>query len=92
MKKSRFMTSGTRRFVSSGTRKCQKQDHNLTKDIFHKKDIKPLMDELIKEMKNAFYNLNLPDLNAFQKLDPQKIPDKDSLLFENYGMEEVSLI
>ena len=85
------MTSGTRRFVSSRTRKCQKQDHNLTKDIFHKKDIKPFIDELIKEMKNAFCILNLPDLNAFQKLDPQKITDKDSLLFENYGVEEVTL-
>ena len=35
--------------VSSGMRKCQKQDHNLTKDIFHKKFIKPFIDELIKK-------------------------------------------
>ena len=34
--------------VSFGTHKCQKQDHNLTKDIFHKKVIKPFIDELIK--------------------------------------------
>ena len=34
--------------VSSGTCKHQKQDHNLTKDIFHKKVIKPFIDELIK--------------------------------------------
>ena len=31
-------------------------------------------------------------MNAFGKLDPQKIPDKDSLLFENYGVEEVTLL
>ena len=34
--------------VSSGTCKYQKQDHNLTKDIFHEKVIKPFIDELIK--------------------------------------------
>ena len=78
--------------VSSGTCKCQKQDYNLTKDIFHKKVIRPFLDELIKEMKNAFHISNLPVLNAFLKLNPQKIPDKDSLLFENYGMEEVTLL
>ena len=39
--------------LSFGTCKHQKQDHNLTKDIFHKKVIKPFIDELIKEMKNA---------------------------------------
>ena len=78
--------------VSSGTRKCQKQDYNLTKDIFHKKVIRPFLDELIKEMKNAFDISNLPVLNAFLKLNPQKIPDKDSLLFGNYGMEEVTLL
>ena len=77
--------------VSSGMRKHQKQDHNLTKDIFHKKVIKPFIDELIKEIKNAFDISHLPVLNAFLKLDPQKIPNKDSLLFENYGMEEVTL-
>ena len=33
--------------VPSGMRKCQKQDHNLTKDIFHKKVIKPFIDELM---------------------------------------------
>ena len=43
-------------------------------------------------MKNAFHISNLPVLNAFLKLNPQKIPDKDSLLFENYGMEEVTLL
>ena len=43
-------------------------------------------------MKNAFDISNLPVLNAFLKLDPQKIPDKDSLLFENYGVEEVTLL
>ena len=43
-------------------------------------------------MKNAFNISNLPVLNAFRKLDPQRIPDKDSLLFENYGMEEVPLL
>ena len=78
--------------MSSGTRKRQKQDHNLTKDIFHKKVIKPFIDELIKEMKNRFDISNLPVLNAFLKLDPQKIPDKDSFLFENYGVEEVTLL
>ena len=40
-------------------------------------------------MKNAFNISNLPVLNAFPKLDHQKISDKDSLLFENCGMEEV---
>ena len=78
--------------MSSGTRKRQKQDHKLTKDIFHKKVIKSFIDELIKEMKNGFDISNLPVLNAFLKLDPQKIPDKDSLPFENYGMEEVTLL
>ena len=78
--------------VFSGTCKRQKEDHNLTKDIFHKKVIKSFIDELIKEMKNAFDISNLPILNAFLKLDPQKIPDKDSLLFENYGVEKVTLL
>ena len=78
--------------VSSGTRKCQKQDYNLTKDIFHKKVTRPFLNQLVKEMKNAFDISNLPVLNAFLKLNPQKIPDKDSLLFENYGMEEVTLL
>ena len=40
---------------------------------------------LIKEMKNEFNISNLHVLNAFLKLDPQKIPNKDSLLFGNYG-------
>ena len=78
--------------VSSGARKRQKQDHTLTKDIFHKKLIKPFIDELIKEVKNAFDISNLLVLYAFLKVDPQKIPDKDSLLFENYGVEEVTLL
>ena len=78
--------------VSSRTRKCQKQDHNLTKDIFCKKVIKTFINELIKEMKNAFDISNLPVLNAFLKLDPQKIPNKDSMLFENYVVEEVTLL
>ena len=78
--------------VSSGTCKCQKQDYNLTKDIFHKKVTRPFLNQLVKEMKNAFDISNLPVLNAFLKLNPQKIPDKDSLLFENYGMEEVTLL
>ena len=43
-------------------------------------------------MKNAFNISNLPVLNAFLKLDPQKIPNKDSLLFENYGVEKVTLL
>ena len=73
--------------VSFGLRKCQQQNHNLIKDILDKKVIKPFIDESIKEMKNAFNISNLPVLNAFLKLDPQKIPDKDSLLFENYGVE-----
>ena len=51
--------------VSSGMRKRQKQDHNLTKDIFHKNVIQPFIDKLIKEMKNAFNISNLPVLNAF---------------------------
>ena len=80
------------KIFSSGARKRQKQDHNLTKDIFHKKIIKQFIDELIKKMKNTFDISNLPILNAFPKLDPQKIPDKDSLLFENYGVEEVTLL
>ena len=42
-------------------------------------------------MKNAFDISNLPVLSAFLKLDPQKIPNKDSLLFENYGVEKVTL-
>ena len=43
-------------------------------------------------MKNAFDISNLPVLDAFLKLDPQKILDTDSLLFENYGLEEVTLL
>ena len=38
-------------------------------------------------MINAFNISNLPVSNAFLKLDPQKIPNRDSLLFENYGVE-----
>ena len=77
--------------VFSGTCKRQKEDHNLTKDIFHKKVIKSFIDELIKEMKNAFDISNLAVLNAFLKIDAQKIPNKDSLLFENCSVEEVTL-
>ena len=72
--------------MSSGTHKRQKQDNNLTKDIFHKKVIKPFVNKLIKEMKNVVDISNLPVLNASVKLDPQKVPNKDSLLFENYRM------
>ena len=43
-------------------------------------------------MKNAFDISNLPVLNAFLILDSQKIPDKDSLLFEYYAVKKVTLL
>ena len=63
--------------VSSGTCKHQKQDHNLTKDIFHKKVIKLFIDELIKEMKNEHDYVKLfPDTCNFFCKDAVKFTNK----------------
>ena len=69
--------------VSSGIRKRQKQDHNLSKGDFHTTVVKPLIHASIEEMKGEFNISNLPVLNAFLKLDPWGFPDRDSLLFES---------
>ena len=74
--------------ISSGICKRQKQYQNLSKGDFHTTVVKPFIHALIEEMKNAFDILNLPVLNAFLKLDPQVLPDRDSSLFESYSEEE----
>ena len=43
-------------------------------------------------MKGAFNILNLPVLNAFLKLDPRGLPDRDSLSFESYSEEELKVL
>ena len=75
--------------ASSGIHKSQKQDLNLSKDYLHTIAVKIFIHTLIEEMKGAFNISNLPVLNAFQKLDPSGLPDRDSLLFESYGQEEL---
>ena len=78
--------------VSSGIRKRQKQDHNLSKGDFHTTVLKPFINALIEEMKGAFNILNLPVLNAFLKLDPRGPQDRDSLSFESYCEEELEVL
>ena len=43
-------------------------------------------------MNGAFNISNLPVLNAFLKIDPQGIPDRDSLSFESCGKEELKVL
>ena len=78
--------------VSSGIRERQKQDHNLSKGDFHITVVKPFIHALIKEMKGTFDISNLPVLDAFLKLDPPGLPDRDSLLFESYSKEELKVL
>ena len=78
--------------VSSGIRKRQKQDHNLSKGDFHTTVLKHFINALIKEMKGAFNILNLPVLNAFLKPDPRGPQDRDSLSFESYCEEELEVL
>ena len=86
--------------LSSGIRKRQKQDHNLSNfgDLgdnlgdFHRTAIKPFIHALIEEIKGAFNISNLPVLNVFLKLDAWGLPDRDSLLFESYGKEELKVL
>ena len=78
--------------VSSGIRRRQKQDHNLSKGDSHTTVIKPFTHALIEEMKGAFNILNLPVLNAFLKLDPRGPQDRDSLSFESYCEEEFEVL
>ena len=47
---------------------------------------------LIEEIKGAFDISNLPDLNAFLKLDPMGLQDRDSLSFESYGKKELKVL
>ena len=63
--------------VSSRIRKRQKQDHNLSKGDFHTTVFKPFIHALTEQMKGAFNISNLPVLNAFLKLDPQGLSDRD---------------
>ena len=77
--------------VSSGIRKRQKQNHNLSKGDFHLMVAKPFIHALIEEMKGAFNISNPPVLNVFLKLDPQNLPDRDSLSFESYGVGELKV-
>ena len=46
----------------------------------------------MEEIKGAFNISNLPVLNAFLKLDPPGLPDRDSLLFESHGDEELKML
>ena len=78
--------------VSSGIRERQKQDHNLSKGDFHITVVKPFIHALIKEMKGTFDISNLPVLDAFLKLDPPGLPDRDSLSFESYSKEELKVL
>ena len=78
--------------VSSGIRKRQKQDHNLSKGDSYTTVIKPFIHALIEEMKGAFNILNLPVLNAFLKPDPRGPQDRDSLSFESYCEEELEVL
>ena len=77
----------SKKLVSSGIHKHQKQDQNLSKGDFHATVVKPFIHALIEEMKNAFDISNLAVLNAFLKLDPQVLPDRVSSLFESCGKE-----
>ena len=43
-------------------------------------------------MKGTFDISNLPVLDAFLKLDPPGLPDRDSLLFESYSKEELKVL
>ena len=46
----------------------------------------------MEKIKGAFNISNLPVLNAFLKLDPPGLPDRDSLLFESHGDEELKML
>ena len=46
----------------------------------------------MEEIKGAFNISNLPVLNAFLKLDPPGLPDRDSLLFESHGDKELKML
>ena len=76
----------------STIRKRQKQDHNLSKGDFHTTVVKLFIHALIEQMKGAFNNSNLPVPNAFLKLDPRGLPDRDLLSFESYDKEELKLL
>ena len=43
---------------------------------------------MIEKMKNVFDISNPPVLDAFLKLGPWVLPDRDSLSFESYGEEK----
>ena len=43
-------------------------------------------------MKGAFNISNPPVLNVFLKLDPRNLPDRDSILFESYGVGELKVL
>ena len=47
---------------------------------------------LIEGIKGGFDILNLPDLNAFMKLDPMGLQDRNSLSFESYGKKELKVL
>ena len=66
-----------------------KQDHDLSKGVFHTAVVKSFIHALIAEMKGAFDISNLPVLKAFQKLESRGLPDRDSLSFESYREEEL---
>ena len=76
----------------STIRKLRKQDHNLSKGDFYTTVVKLFIHALIEQMKDAFNNLNLPVPNAFLKLDPRGLPDRDLLSFESYDKEELKLL
>ena len=69
--------------VSSGIRKHQKQDHNLSKGDFHTTVVKSFIQALIEEMKGGSDISNLPVINAFLKIDPWGLPDMDSISFDS---------
>ena len=66
-----------------------KQDHDLSKGVFHTTVVKSFIHALVEEMKGAFDISNLPVLKAFLKLESRGLQDRYSLPFESYREEEL---
>ena len=79
-----------RNIISTGTRKRSRIENSVeSSQEFHSTVVKPFVNALIDEIRNAFDLTNLPILNSFLKLDPQDIPDTDAAEFSSYGDEEI---
>lgn len=62
-------------------RKHPLQVRNWSKDDFHSIFVKPFNHALIEEVKNTVDISIPPTLNAFLRLDPQSLPDRNSSWF-----------